>query len=439
MKTYEFTQRFVDVLACFILGLNLNHGINAFIYIVREKIIGENILKLIVKGSFQMGKFRETLAEGALHQGLERDKVFTDLTPKEKDTYKDNIRAINILLQGLSKDIYTFNNHYTDAKDIWDNVKMLLEGSELTKDDRESQLYDEFKHFYQNKGETIHEHYVGFTKLINNIRNIKMTMPKMQLNSKFVNNMLPEWGRFITAVKLNRGLKTSNYDQMYAYLKQHEARANENKMMLEKFTLHAIDPLTLENGVVLNEEHLFFIVGGQANTFDDDVDEAPVQDLALNEDNVFQANQCDVFDSHVDEAPVAQTMFMENLSSADPIYNEVGSSYDSDILSEPWAVIYRDKNNQKKIMRETEVHKFSDGMLKRILEKLDVMVKDFVLFKFNPCMEHRIWSEDDKRRSKEFIEVIEKRLKIRRIFRNLESFVSEFVRDIKYRLIQRAE
>ncbi|GKD54931.1 hypothetical protein Tco_1288318, partial [Tanacetum coccineum] len=45
-----------------------------------------------------------------------------------------------ILLQGLQKDIYTLINHYTDAKDIWDNVKMLLEGSELTKEGRESQL-----------------------------------------------------------------------------------------------------------------------------------------------------------------------------------------------------------------------------------------------------------------------------------------------------------
>ncbi|GJR56051.1 hypothetical protein Tco_1406572 [Tanacetum coccineum] len=41
------------------------------------------------------------------------------------------------------------------AKDIWENVKMILEGSELTKDDRESQLYDEFEHFRQIKGETI--------------------------------------------------------------------------------------------------------------------------------------------------------------------------------------------------------------------------------------------------------------------------------------------
>nr|GFB24766.1 integrase, catalytic region, zinc finger, CCHC-type, peptidase aspartic, catalytic [Tanacetum cinerariifolium] len=38
-------------------------------------------------------------------------------------------------------------------------------------------------------------------------------------------------------------------------------------------------------------------------------------DLALNVDNVFQADDCDAFDSDVDEAPMAQTMFMANLSS----------------------------------------------------------------------------------------------------------------------------
>ncbi|GJX66573.1 hypothetical protein Tco_0300916 [Tanacetum coccineum] len=58
--------------------------------------------------------------------------------------------------------------------------------------------------------------------------------------------------------------------------------------------------------------------------FDDDVD-----DLALNVDHVFEADQCDAFDSDVDEAPTTQTMFMVNLSSEDPIYDEVGPSYDS--------------------------------------------------------------------------------------------------------------
>ncbi|GKC30328.1 hypothetical protein Tco_1037622 [Tanacetum coccineum] len=178
---------------------------------------GENIMKSITEGPFQMGMFRETIAEGAEgapHLGPERVRVFTDLTTDEKERYKDDIRATNILLQGIPKDIYALINHYTDAKDIWDNVKMILEGSE-------------------------------FTKLINDMRNIKMTMPRMQLNYKFMNNMLPKWSRFITEVKLNRGLKESNCDQLYAYLKQHEVHANENRMMMERFIQPIDDPLAL--------------------------------------------------------------------------------------------------------------------------------------------------------------------------------------------------
>ncbi|GKA06858.1 hypothetical protein Tco_0686082 [Tanacetum coccineum] len=139
-----------------------------------------------------MGTFQETLAEGnegALHLGPERPRVSSDLSPENKERYNADIRATNILIQGLPKDIYSLINYYTDAKDIWDNVKMLLEGSELTKED--------------------------------------------------------QWGRFVTAVKLNRGLRDSNYDQLYAYLKQHEAHANENKMLLDRFTQHTVDPLAL--------------------------------------------------------------------------------------------------------------------------------------------------------------------------------------------------
>ncbi|GJS65258.1 hypothetical protein Tco_0679822 [Tanacetum coccineum] len=50
--------------------------------------------------------------------------------------------------------------------------------------------------------------------------------------------------------------------------------------------------------------------------------------IALNVDNVFQADDCDAFDSDVDEAPMAETMFMANLSFADPVYDEAGLSYD---------------------------------------------------------------------------------------------------------------
>ncbi|GJZ07439.1 retrovirus-related pol polyprotein from transposon TNT 1-94, partial [Tanacetum coccineum] len=312
------------------------------------------------------------------------------------------------------------------------------------------------------------------------MRNIKMTMSRMQLNSKFVNNMLLEWGRFVTAVKLNKGLRDSNYDQLYAYLKQHEAHANVNKMLLDRFTQHTVDPLALmsnvvpqqynsqsstnpsstyvppyfadnsqldselsptdnlienltntlalltqsyktylpqtnnqlrtssnprnqatvqdgrvvvqnvqghiarnctqpkrpqnskyfkdkmllmqaqENGVALDEEQLLFLASRQDNAVDEDVDEQPVQDLALNVDNVFQADDYDAFDSDVDEAPTAQTMFMANLSSADPVYDGAILSYDSDILFE----VYDHDLYQDAICEHHEEHEMHDDYVK---------------------------------------------------------------------------
>ncbi|GJT39385.1 hypothetical protein Tco_0939250 [Tanacetum coccineum] len=43
----------------------------------------------------------------------------------------------------------------------------------------------------------------------------------------------------------------------------------------------------------------------------------------------MEKNQCKHSDSDVNEAPTTQTMFMANLSSEDPIYDEAGPSYDS--------------------------------------------------------------------------------------------------------------
>nr|GEU74336.1 integrase, catalytic region, zinc finger, CCHC-type, peptidase aspartic, catalytic [Tanacetum cinerariifolium] len=74
---------------------------------------GVNILKSIDEGPFQMGTFRETLAEGeegALRLGPEQPRVYPDLSPKEMERYKADIQPTNILLQGLPKDIYTLIN-----------------------------------------------------------------------------------------------------------------------------------------------------------------------------------------------------------------------------------------------------------------------------------------------------------------------------------------
>ncbi|GKE25758.1 hypothetical protein Tco_1441142 [Tanacetum coccineum] len=64
---------------------------------------------------------------------------------------------------------------------------------------------------------------------------IGVTMQKLQVNTKFVNNLQLEWSKFMIDVKLAKNMHESSFNQLYAYLRQHEAHANEVRFMRERF------------------------------------------------------------------------------------------------------------------------------------------------------------------------------------------------------------
>nr|GEV21840.1 retrovirus-related Pol polyprotein from transposon TNT 1-94 [Tanacetum cinerariifolium] len=90
--------------------------------------------------------------------------------------------------------------------------------------------------------------------------------------------------------------------------------------------------------------------------------------------------------------------------------------HDYTIIESPRAIVFPVNNNERKIMRFNEMYKFNDGTLTRILEALDYRVKEYRVNRFNPGMNTWFWTDKDGTRSKEFIHVIERRLKTRRIF-----------------------
>nr|GEV45638.1 uncharacterized mitochondrial protein AtMg00810-like [Tanacetum cinerariifolium] len=318
---------------------------------------GVNILKSIDEGLFQ-----ETLSEGneeALHLGPERPRVYSNLLPEEKKRYNDGIRAANILLQGLSKYIYTLINHYTDAKDIWDNVKILLEDDEgstkitafmaITEDEpsvgkadaRSGQWVDITKKKTCDKKNSVlctdteclvlspdfkfpDESQVLLRVLreknMYNV-NLKNIVPSGDLTCLFAKATIDEsnlWHRrlshinFKTMNKLVKGSRdcTQGNNAWGASVVGYKGAQNRvGDANLEYFKDKMLLMQAQENRVALDEEQLMFIAGRQDNVVDEDVDEQPVQDLALNVDNVFQ------YDDY-------------------PVYDEFGPSYDSDILSE---------------------------------------------------------------------------------------------------------
>nr|GEW01138.1 reverse transcriptase domain-containing protein [Tanacetum cinerariifolium] len=137
--------------------------------------------------------------------GVIRTKKYAELSTDEKIHVDCDMKATNIILQGLPADIYSL--------------------------ERECKLYDAFDKSTHIKGESLHTYYLRFTQLINDINIYKMKMEQFQVNTKFLNSLPPEWGKFVADVKLVKDLHTSNFDQLHAYLEQHEIHANEVRIM----------------------------------------------------------------------------------------------------------------------------------------------------------------------------------------------------------------
>nr|GEW13628.1 hypothetical protein [Tanacetum cinerariifolium] len=261
-----------------------------------------NILKSIDEGPYQMGTVRETLAESTERTpqlGPKRPRVYSGLTPKEKDRLQLNSKFMNNMLPEWE--------HETHAKE---NKMMLERFSQPTVDPLALMSNVSNPQHYSPSSSAS-----SSTQVPQPLADSSLSSPKNLIEN--LTNMLALLTQsYKTCLpQTNNQLRTSSNAR-------NQATVQDGR-------------LAQENGVALDEEKLLFLAGGQDNAFDDDMDEQPVQDLALNVDNVFQADDCDAFDSDMDEAPTAQTMFMANLSSTDLVSDEAGPSYDLDILSEP--------------------------------------------------------------------------------------------------------
>ncbi|GJU57615.1 hypothetical protein Tco_1235381 [Tanacetum coccineum] len=110
--------------------------------------------------------------------GVTRTKKYVELSAAEKIQGDCDMKATNIILQGLPADIYAL--------------------------------------------------------LINDMNIYNMKMEQFQVNTKFLNSLPPEWSKFMTDVKLVKDLHTTNFDQFHAYLEQHELHANEVRLLRER-------------------------------------------------------------------------------------------------------------------------------------------------------------------------------------------------------------
>ncbi|GJV49830.1 hypothetical protein Tco_1440042 [Tanacetum coccineum] len=292
--------------------------------------------------------------------GVTRPRKYSELSATDAIQADCDVKATNIILQGLPPEVYALVSNHRIAKELWERIQLLMQGTSLTKQERECKLYDEFDKFAYKKGETLRDFYLRFSLLLNDMNIYNVKLEQFQVNTKFLNTLPPEWSKFVTDVKLVQDLHTTNIDQLHAYLGQHEFHANEVRLMHERNS----DPLALvqgddpidainhmmsfqsavltsrypttnnqlrnssnlkqqatiydgrdkvllvqaqANGQILHEEELAFLA-------DPRTVEGQATHTVITHNDAYQADDLDAYDSDCDELNTAKVALMANLS-----------------------------------------------------------------------------------------------------------------------------
>nr|GEV57717.1 hypothetical protein [Tanacetum cinerariifolium] len=245
--------------------------------------------------------------------GVTRPKKYTELSATEAIQADCDVKATNIIPQGLPPKVYVL---------------------------RECKLYDEFDKFAYRKGESLRDFYLRFSLLLNDINIYNMKLEQFQVNAKFLNTVPPEWSKFVTDVKLvvlvfqkgddpidtinhmmsfltavvtsrypptNNQLRTSSNPHQQATINNGRCTKPKRKRDEAWFKDKVLLVQAQANGQVLHEEELEFLA-------DPGIAETQSTQYVITNNAAYQANDLDAYDSDCDAINSTKIALIANLS-----------------------------------------------------------------------------------------------------------------------------
>ncbi|GJS80646.1 hypothetical protein Tco_0730527 [Tanacetum coccineum] len=101
--------------------------------------------------------------------GVTRPRKYSELSATDAIQADCDVKVTNTTLQGLPPEVYALVSNHRIAKEHWERIKLLMQGTSFTTQERECKLYDEFDNFAYKKGETLRDFYLNFTGYYNDM------------------------------------------------------------------------------------------------------------------------------------------------------------------------------------------------------------------------------------------------------------------------------
>ncbi|GKC88607.1 hypothetical protein Tco_1149256, partial [Tanacetum coccineum] len=215
-----------------------------------------------------------------------RPKKYYELSAKEAIQADCDIKATNIILQGLPPEVYALVSNHKVAKELWERIQLLMQGTSLTKQEGECKLYDEFNKFAYKKGETL---------LYHNVYSLPSSIPQLEYAPTV--NQQPEFPQ------LDSGLIVLVFQKV-------DDPIDAINHMMSFLTDVVLQGPTLQERVevILENKGLLFVKTARGK------DTCPDTVLNRKGNEMIHANDLDAYDSDCDELNTAKVALMANLS-----------------------------------------------------------------------------------------------------------------------------
>nr|GFA07462.1 hypothetical protein [Tanacetum cinerariifolium] len=260
-----------------------------------------------------------TLADKAILSGadnrppmLEKDivtrpKKYYELSATGAIQADCDVKATNIILQGLPPVVYSLVSNHKVAKELWERIQLLMQGTSLMKQERGCKLYDELDKFAYKKG----KHY---------LRNSSNPQQQATINNGRV-TVQPIQGRHTslatgTSRTYTSGASGNNYGKQRTVIYYNckgeghmskQCTKPKRKMDESWFKDKVLLVQAQANGQILHEEELAFLA-------DPGIAEAQTTKAVITHNSAYQADDLDAYDSDCDEINTVKVALMANLS-----------------------------------------------------------------------------------------------------------------------------
>ncbi|GJS31653.1 putative reverse transcriptase domain, ribonuclease H-like domain protein [Tanacetum coccineum] len=173
-------------------------------------------------------KPKEIVINTKFLNSLQPDPSYSRLPQPYYVTHPSSVHDYDDDYQGeIQDEIYSTIDACNTANEMWIAIERLQQGESLNVQDVKTNLFWEFGKFTSRDGESMESYYSRFYKLMNELTRNNLQVTTMQVNVQFLQQLQPEWSRFVTLVKQSEKIDTISYHRLFDILKQFQKEVND--------------------------------------------------------------------------------------------------------------------------------------------------------------------------------------------------------------------